>query len=205
MAVGASTRAARLPREERREHFLDAAAQLVNERGIDSVTMEAVAAQAGVSKGLGYAYFPNRGEMLAELFDREMAVLDGRVRSAMESAGSLEDRIRATVRTWYDAVSERGRLLGALLQADLEGPLIERRKRRQTAVEDYWGRTVAEELGVDRTTATAASAILLTGAYGALELWLRKKVPRRELEETYVRLAIGGLEALAPEAPGQNA
>src|SRR3954470_19586268 len=148
MVGPAAPRAARLPREERREHFLDVAADLVTEKGIDAMTMEGVAARAGVSKGLGYAYFPNRGEMLAALFDREMSDLDGKVRAAMESAGSLEDRIRATVRVWYDAVSERGVLLGALLQADLEGPLEQRRKARQASVEEYWVRAVTTELGL---------------------------------------------------------
>src|SRR3954447_22820859 len=113
MVSPAAPRAARLRRGERRGHLLDVAAELVAERGIDAMTMEAVAARAGVSKGLGYAYFPNRGEMLAALFDREMSALDGRVLAAMETAGTLEDRIRATARVWYDAVGERGALLGA--------------------------------------------------------------------------------------------
>jgi len=53
----ATPRPARLPRNERREQLLDVAAGLILEKGTEAVTMEGVAAAAGVSKGLGYAYF----------------------------------------------------------------------------------------------------------------------------------------------------
>ena len=57
-AVGAMP-GARLTAAQRKQQFLDVAAQLVVEQGADTVTMEAVAARAGVSKALSYRYFSN--------------------------------------------------------------------------------------------------------------------------------------------------
>src|SRR5256885_15992285 len=96
--VGA--RPSRLPGEQRREHFVDVAADLVAEQGVDAVTMEAVAAAAGVSKGLGYAYFTNRGDLLLAVLDREMRLLETRVRNALRAGDTFEDRIRGAVHAW---------------------------------------------------------------------------------------------------------
>src|SRR6478609_2361556 len=91
-------RPGRLSAPERREHLLDVAAALVVEQGVDALTMEGVASRAGVSKGLGYAYFSNSDDLVVELFEREMTELDRRVAAAAVVAGadSLEDRLRAT-------------------------------------------------------------------------------------------------------------
>jgi AcrR family transcriptional regulator len=98
-------RAARLSAEERREHFLDVTAQLVLEKGAEAVTMESVAAAAGVSKGLGYAYFSNRNELLLSLLNRELGELQRRSTEEIRRATDFEGRIRATVRVWFDVMT----------------------------------------------------------------------------------------------------
>ena len=62
----------RLTRAARREQLLDAAAQL-GAASLDSVTMEGLAAQAGVSKALPYKFFANRDEVLANYAARTPA------------------------------------------------------------------------------------------------------------------------------------
>ena len=121
-------RPARLPGQERREHFLDVVADLITEQGIDSVTMESVAAAAGVSKGLGYAYFTNRSDLLLAVFEREMQLFERRVGDALRAGTSFEERIAGAVHAWLDTLSERGGLLNTLLHASvLQKPLRERR------------------------------------------------------------------------------
>jgi AcrR family transcriptional regulator len=63
--------APRLPPEERREQLLDAALGLIAEHGYDGVSMEGVAREAGVTKPVVYDIFPNRGELLRALLQRE--------------------------------------------------------------------------------------------------------------------------------------
>ena len=189
--------ARRLPREERREHFLDVAAQLILEQGVDAVTMEAVAAAGGVSKGLGYAYFSNRGELLLAVLEREMAANEQRVGDAMAAATTFEDKIRGAVKAWFDTVAERGALLGVLLTANqIQGELQERRKRRLRQWEEFYGRMAEEELGIPRRQAVVAAAILLAGLSGVLERWVMSR-DRRLLEETFVELSMRGLQGLA--------
>ena len=195
----------RLPREQRRAHFLDVAADMVLEQGIDAVTMEGVAARAGVSKGLGYAYFGNKEELLVALFDREMAILDERIAAAVASAEGFENRIRAMIVVLFEITTERGMLIGNLQQANLdEGPLEEKRQQRQAVVENFFADMVTEHFGLTRRQAVTASAILLGGTSGALSVWLRRKASRREIIDTWVRLVMGALHALeTADSPAQ--
>jgi AcrR family transcriptional regulator len=50
----------RLTRDSRHDALLDEAARLLAEGGFSAVTMEAVAARAGVSRPLVYKHFDNR-------------------------------------------------------------------------------------------------------------------------------------------------
>ena len=110
-AVGAVT-GSRLTAAQRKQQFLDVAAQIVVEQGADTVTMEAVAARAGVSKALSYRYFSNAGSLLLELFEREVVELDRQIRVAVELADTFEDKIRATFQGWGHEMNDKGRLLG---------------------------------------------------------------------------------------------
>jgi AcrR family transcriptional regulator len=63
--------APRMPPEQRRTQLLDAALRLVVTRGHRSVTMEAVADQAGVTKPVVYGMFTDCADLLAALLRRE--------------------------------------------------------------------------------------------------------------------------------------
>lgn len=63
--------APRIPREERREQVLDSALSLILSDGYAAVTMEAVARGAGVTKPVVYDLFPNMGELVRGLLERE--------------------------------------------------------------------------------------------------------------------------------------
>lgn len=190
-------RASRMTREARREHFLDVAAELISSRGVEAVTMEGVAAAAGVSKGLGYAYFDNRGELLIALFQRELELYDQRTRERVAAATGFEGRIRAAIGGWFDMVAERGQLLGTLLQASqVQAALLPYRSRYYRSLEEYYGRLAAEGLGIPKDKAVIASAILIAGLTGVADRWAECDDPRALLEETYVQVAMGALRNL---------
>jgi AcrR family transcriptional regulator len=192
-------RAARLPGEERREHFLEVAADLITQQGIDSVTMESVASAAGVSKGLGYAYFTNRNDLVLAVLERELEAFNARVADAVQAAGDgFENRVRAAVHEWFDALTDRGALMGTLLQASQSRePLRERRNVTYRALEAYWGALASEEFGVPEKKAVAAASIMIAGMQGILDRWVQARDSRKLLEDTFVEFALGGLKALA--------
>ena len=189
----ASPRAARLSGTERREHFLDVTADLVSEKGVEAVTMEAVAAAAGGSKGLGYAYFSTRNELLLSLLNRELGELNRRTQEDVRRASDFEGRLRATIGAWFDVMAERGALISTLLQAQaIQGPLAERRKTYNAEVQEFYGRLAEREFGIPRRKATIMAAILLAGMTGIIERW-RNGEARALLEETYIDVVMGAL------------
>jgi AcrR family transcriptional regulator len=193
-----SARPARLPGEERRQHFLQVAAELITDKGVDAVTMESVAAAAGVSKGLGYAYFANRDDLVLAVLELELAAFDSRIADAVRAAGDgFEDRMRAAVHEWFNALVDRGALLSTLLQASQNRqPLRERRNATYRRLEEYWGRLAAAEFGVPAEKAVAMSAVLIAGMQGLLDRWVLARDNRRMLEDAYVEFAIAGIRGL---------
>jgi AcrR family transcriptional regulator len=195
VAASTARTAKRLSREERREHFLDVAAELIVDKGIDSVTMESVAAAAGVSKGLGYAYFTDRSDLLMAVLNRETHAMERRI--ALAGAGAFEDKIRAGTKAWFDTVSERGTLFNTLLgTSQIRGTRAKDRKASVRRWEGFYADLAERELGVPRRQADIASAILISGLSGVVRRWVDHRDSRRVLEDTYVEFAIGGLRAL---------
>ena len=189
----------RLSGEERRAHFLEVASEIITDKGVDAVTMESVAAAAGVSKGLGYAYFTDRNDLLLAVLERELDAFGARVRDAVAEANTdFEGRIRVAVHAWFDGLVARGALLSTLLQASqVRKPLRERRNATYRQLEGYWGHLAAIELGVPEHKAVAAAAILIAGMQGLLDRWIVARDNRQELEDTYVQFAVAGLRGLA--------
>lgn len=94
--------------EQRSAQLLDAAARLMERDGSHAVSMQAVAAEAGVSVGLIYRYFGGKDDLLLAVI---VGVLDSfatQVPAAVEAAG--EDpvlRLAAAFRSYCEVIDER--------------------------------------------------------------------------------------------------
>jgi AcrR family transcriptional regulator len=66
----------RLTSEERREHLLHVGVEVVGRYGTADVSIEEIAREAGVSKGLLYHYFPTKSDFLLAVLARSQAELD---------------------------------------------------------------------------------------------------------------------------------
>ncbi|MPY79296.1 MAG: TetR family transcriptional regulator [Actinophytocola sp.] len=78
--------AARMPVAERKQQILDAALQVVVERGHGKVTMDTVAEEAGVTKPVVYSVFDSRAHLLAALLKRERDAAVAQVVDALDAA-----------------------------------------------------------------------------------------------------------------------
>ena len=74
-----TTRAARLPREQRREQVLAAALDVFATSGYHAASMDEIADHAGVSKPVLYQHFPGK-------LDLYLAILDSGIDELMEAA-----------------------------------------------------------------------------------------------------------------------
>lgn len=116
------------PRSERaRLAIMDAAAELLLTRGLADVSMDTVAARAGVSKATIYRWWPTKETLALTVLYHEWAAVP-----PADDTGSLRDDLRSLLRPWAELACRRryGRVVGALLTAAQSDPDFGRQYRR---------------------------------------------------------------------------
>ena len=187
----------RLAAADRREQLLDVAAAIVLDSGFLALSMESVAQRAGVSKGLGYAYFENADALALALYDREVCELYRRVEAAVSAAPDFEARIRAGLRTYLDVVAERGPLI-AVLEVRMQGRWFRRSGRKRVGQYlAFWASEIERELGVPAEVASALAAAKTSAVDALSRTARRRKLPRARIEELCVQFSLAGLRAAA--------
>jgi len=105
--------------EARREQILEAAVRLIARGGFAATPVEAIAREAGVSKGTVYLYYENKDALLDAMIERYSLLPDIRALSQQLGALPLPDLVRAAVPLLWGRLKERRAVLGVLLR---EGP-----------------------------------------------------------------------------------
>ncbi len=183
----------RLNPEQRREQLLDAAVQLAAGRDLTLLSVQDIAAHAGVSEGLLYHYFPTKDALLVAAVQRAAdaltAALDGALHGASRASltaglAAFLDHIQADPTGWNAVLQAR---TGAL--ADI-GAAVEAHARRMTLA----------SLGVDRASPLLQAAL---DGWAALEreaclAWLRTpEIPRSAVEDLLMSSFLASLESAA--------
>src|SRR2546421_10868800 len=154
-------------RESSRVAILDAALSLCREEGYARLSIEAIAARAGVGKGTIYRWWPSKGAVLLEALDREAAGW-----AAFPDTGDLVADMRTTIKdvVRFQANPNFGPPLAALIAEAQQDPaigplLLERffRPRRAPIVERL---RRAQEVG--QLPETLDVEAVLGGIFGAL-------------------------------------
>ncbi len=118
------------PRSEKaHKAVLDAAADLLLDRGLSAVSMDAVAERAGVSKATIYRWWPTKEALALDALYTEWAA----ARPYPRDTGSLRGDLLSLLRPWARLASSRpyGRVIGALLTEAQTDPVfaVEYRQR----------------------------------------------------------------------------
>lgn len=78
---------------EKRAAIIDAAQTLFSERGVEGVSIEAIAAASGVSKVTVYSHFPDKASIFKTMILRETDRLGRLISETTEQNGTLEERL----------------------------------------------------------------------------------------------------------------
>lgn len=130
---------------ERREHLLDAAAQVFAQRGYSDAQMDEIAAAADTSKGGLYFHFPNKEALIAAVIGRAGDILRRRVTRAMTAAGDDPvARAEAALATLVNTLAAH-RSLARVLAAESLGSSTTARES-VAKIEDEYVALIADEL-----------------------------------------------------------
>ena len=194
--------AARPTPQGRRDELLDVAARLLDEGGLGAVTMETVATEAGVSRPLVYKHFANREELIADLWRRESAYLDGEVSAALVGVRDFEEIVRTSVETILDVIQRRGRNSAPLLRGEVfEQKVRDEQRERHRRTRAWYIDRVIKEFGIDKADAEVAIAVYFAGLDSMLADWrsIVARPDRHRIVDVYVDLVMGGLRSLQVE------
>lgn len=117
--------------------ILEAANRLLQETGAEGFTLEAVAAEAGVSKGGLLYHFPSKNALIEGMIARSIARVDEALAEELEREHGdyLKAYIRASFRTTADSEQVSRAFLAAIAQhPSLLDPLRERFLRMQREI-----------------------------------------------------------------------
>jgi AcrR family transcriptional regulator len=107
--MGQQTRSKRRMRApERREQLLQVARKVFAKGGYQTVTMDEVARQAGVTKPILYDHFPSKRDLYQGLLEADLAALEERIETAIETSSGNRERIRGSFQAYFDFVDDEG-------------------------------------------------------------------------------------------------
>jgi AcrR family transcriptional regulator len=198
----------RLQGSARRDALLNAAVALVRVKGVQEVSMEAVAEHADVSRPLVYKHFANRDELLAAAYRREASKLHAELEAEVGAADSVEGMYLALWRGSVRATVQRGEIFTALRAAGGWNPDIRREQRlRDRDTVRAFAAVAARQYGLERRASASITAVLLGALDAVLAQWRLHPGEKNAmiLEETYVAMVVGAYSVGSANLSGSAA
>lgn len=94
----------RLPRAIREQQMLDAAVQMFSVNGYHETSMDAIAAEAQISKPMLYLYYGSKEDLFGACLDRELARFLDDVRSRIDFTQSPKELLRNAVLAFFNYI-----------------------------------------------------------------------------------------------------
>jgi len=199
----------RLPRAERERLILDLARARFAAHGYAAVTMDDLAADAGVTKPLLYAYFGNKERLYLACMERSGEAMFATVGAAVSDATSPADALRRGLRAFFAFVDEDRDAWRVLFDETLPagGELAERvaeyRERLLALVAQTNLARLPEQRRARHATEIEAISVALLGAAEALARWWLHTgaMPAADAAELLIATVEPGLRARAERGP----
>jgi AcrR family transcriptional regulator len=193
----ATARRARLSTDARREQLVALGVEMFSERPFDEVSIDDIAAAAGISKGLLYHYFPSKRDFYVAVVRHsadEMQAI-----TATDPALAPVERLSAGLDRYLEYVDTHARGYATVLRAGIGSDpevadVVE-------GVRSAMAGRILEDMPVQRPV-SAAMRIAVRGWVGFAEAasleWLERRDLRRdELRDLLIRALAGAVEAAA--------
>jgi len=174
-----------------RERLLDAAEQVVGRDGVNSLTLNAVADEAGVSKGGLLYHFPSKSALIVAVVERLASECDAETAKAIEAGGNEPGRFtRAylTARLAPPDPEEQPIFTALLAAAGTDPQYLDPFRKRHVE----WQKRFQND-GIDPTVATIVRLAIDGLCLGAMlgmpvpEGALRKEVIEKLIAMTYTK------------------
>ncbi len=204
MASAAPKERRRYSPEKRRELILDHAAEIVAREGVATLSIEQIGREAGISKSLVYAYFPNLTELLRDLFKREMKRLRKLQAAAAANAVTFEELVRSVTHEYLKYFDERGLIIERLQAEPSVSEMHDPTEYGRDAAVEYLTDIIVAHFDLPRDIARAATDISFGLPASAGSYFHRHDLDLQTLEDITVTMILGAVTSLKTEYVGKH-
>lgn len=204
MASAAPKERRRYSPEKRRELILDHAAEIVAREGVATLSIEQIGREAGISKSLVYAYFPNLTELLRDLFKREMKRLRKLQAAAAANAATFEELVRSVTHEYLKYFDERGLIIERLQAEPSVSEMHDPTEYGRDAAVEYLTDIIVAHFDLPRDIARAATDISFGLPASAGSYLHRHDLDLQTLEDITVTMILGAVTSLKTEYVGKH-
>ena len=190
--------------EKRRELILDHTAEIVAREGVATLSIEQIGREAGISKSLVYAYFPNLTELLRELFKREMKRLRKLQAAAAANAVTFEELVRSVTHEYLKYFDERGLIIERLQAEPSVSEMHDPTEYGRDAAVEYLTDIIVAHFDLPRDIARAATDISFGLPASAGSYLHRHDLDLQTLEDITVTMILGAVTSLKTEYVGKH-
>ena len=204
MANAAPKERRRYSPEKRRELILDHTAEIVARDGVATLSIEQIGREAGISKSLVYAYFPNLTELLRDLFKREMKRLRKLQAGAAANAVTFEELVRSVTHEYLKYFDERGLIIERLQAEPSVSEMHDPTEYGRDAAVEYLTDIIVAHFDLPRDIARAATDISFGLPASAGSYLHRHDLDLQTLEDITVTMILGAVTSLKTEYVGKH-
>jgi AcrR family transcriptional regulator len=179
MATSEGARAARLPKEQRRQQVLAAALEVFSTAGYHAASMDDIADRAGVSKPVLYQHFPGKLDLYLALLDAGIEELLAASNAALAGTHDNHLRVSAMTNAYFGFVDDPAGAFRLVFESDLANePAV---RERVDAVDLAVARRIADVIAEDTGLSNEQAMLLASGLQGMTQVaarrWLRDGSP----------------------------
>lgn len=182
-----------------REHILDAAAQIISQKGFHAASMQDIAEAVNLQKASLYHHVSSKQEILFDLLDQALDLLTERVSAVFSQETSIEEKLRQGMRVYLASLAEHADLAVVLLleHRSLDPEYRDRHIPRRDQFERLWRNLLQEGMssGVFVETDPALAAKALLGIMNWTITWYRAEgpLPIETISDQFAALFLDGL------------
>jgi len=172
MSTTDGVRAARLPREQRRQQVLAAALEVFSTVGFHAASMDDIADRAGVSKPVLYQHFPGKLDLYLALLDAGIEELMAASNAALTRTTDNHLRVSAMTRAYFEFIDDPAGAFRLVFESDLANePAV---RERVDAADQEIARQIAHVITEDTGLSDEQALLLASGLQGMTQVAARR-------------------------------
>ena len=179
--------------------ILEAAAQIIRQKGFHATSMHDIAAAVNLQKASLYHHVSSKQEILLDLLDQALDMLTDHLLLVIQQDLPADEKLRQAIESFIQLLTEHSDLVSVLLleHRSLEAEFQNRHIARRDRFEKLWRDLIQEgiDTGKFSTYDPALTARALLGVMNWTITWYRPTglLPVKEITDHIANLFINGL------------